>query len=76
MFKRIRQYNYIMKIRKAMTMESMIKYLHLNNIKSKAARDCMYDRITTEFYKDIFLGGNMSHHYIEVNKEKILNYKF
>ena len=76
MFKRIRQYNYIRKIRKCMEEESMIKWLKLNTIETSATVDLLIGRITSEFYRSVFTGGDINNHYSEVNAEYIKNYRF
>lgn len=55
MFKRIRQYNYIRKIRKCMEEEDpAIKSLKLNAIQTSATVDLFIGRITSEFYRSVF----------------------
>lgn len=76
MFKRVRQYNYIRKIRKSMEEESTIKWLKLNSIQTSASVDLLIGRITSEFYRSVFTGGNIDNYYSEVNAEYIKNYKF
>ena len=76
MFKRIREYNYIRKIRKTMEDATMLKYLKLNGYKTQACHDMIDERISEEFYKTIFVGGTAKLHYTEVNAENIKNYTF
>lgn len=76
MFRRIRQYNYIKKIRKIMKETSYLRFLVLNNYKESAAIDLINDKISMEFYKKVFYGGDMTRHYTEVNFVYITNYKF
>ena len=76
MLKRIRQYNYIKKIRKVMEREGNLKYLGLNGIKSDAAADVFAEKIDINFYIAVFHGETMCTHYTEVNKDYIMNYKF
>ena len=76
MFKRIYEYYYIKKIRKAMAQTSMLKYLILNGYRHSACQDLLRNRISEDFYKSIFVGGDVQHHYTEVNAEAIQNYKF
>jgi hypothetical protein len=76
MFKRIRQYNYIKKIRKTMKETSLLRFLILNNYKERAAIDLINDKISMDFYKKVFYGGDMTRHYTEANFAYIINYKF
>ena len=76
MFKRIRQYNYIKKIRKTMENTSPLRFLALNGYKQSAAFDLINDKISMDFYKKVFCDGDMTHHYTEVNFAYIVNYKF
>jgi hypothetical protein len=76
MFKKIREYRYIRKIRKAMAEPTMLKYLKLNGYKTRASYDLIDERISAEFYKAIFVGGTTQLHYTEVNAENINNYTF
>ena len=79
MLKRIRQYNYIKKIRKVMEREDNLKYLGLNGIKSDAAADVFAEKIDMDFYSAVFhvyTSRGESGHYTEVNKDYIMNYKF
>ena len=55
MFKKIREYNYIRKIRKCMKEEdSAIKSLKLNSIETSATVDLLIGRITSTFYRSVF----------------------
>ncbi len=76
MFKKIREYRYIRKIRKAMEESMVLKYLKLNGYKAQACRDMIDGRISVEFYKAIFCGETIQLHYTEVNAENIKNYTF
>ena len=76
MFKRIHEYIYIKKIRKAMAQTSILKYLILNGYRNSACQDLFRNRISEDFYKTIFCGGDVQHHYTEVNAEAIQSYKF
>jgi hypothetical protein len=76
MFKKIREYNYIRKIRKTMEDTSMLKYLKLNGYKTQACHDMINGRISEKFYKTIFVGGTANLHYTKVNAENIENYTF
>ena len=76
MFKRIHEYNYIKKIRKTMAQTSLLKYLILNGYRNSACQDLLRNRISEDFYKTIFCGGDAQHHYTEVNATAIQNYKF
>ena len=73
---RIRQYVYIILIRKAMCDTSLVRFLVLNRYKELAAYDFLDNRISREFYISIFLGGDAEKHYSEVNAEKIKNYTY
>lgn len=72
---RLFEKTYIRMIKEEMIKEDYIKYLSLNTLKSKAAADLMKGKISHDFYKNVFLGGDISHHYTEVNKDFIKNYK-
>lgn len=76
MFKRIRQYIYIQKIREAMSQNNFSKYFILNGYKSDASHDLIQGRITEDFYYSIFCNETPSRHYTEVNAEAIKNYRF
>ena len=79
MLKRIRQYNYIKKVRKEMKEEGYLKYLGLNGIQSSAAADVFAGKIDMDFYADVFYVDTIrgeSGHYTEANKDYIMNYKF
>ena len=76
MFKRIHEYNYIKKIRKVMAQTSMLKYLILNGYRHSACQDLLRNRISEDFYKTIFCGGDAQLHYTEINAENIKNYTF
>lgn len=77
MFKRIRQYIYIQKIRITLSVKnSHLKYLMLDKYKSNATRDFIHSRITGDFYYNVFCNETPSCHYTEVNAEAIKNYKF
>lgn len=76
MFKRIRQYNYIKKIRKTMKETSTLRFLVLNGYKKSAALDLMDDKISMDFYKKVFYDGDIPQHYTKTNFEYIINYKF
>ncbi len=73
---RLRQYVYIILIRKAMCDSSLTRFLVLNRYKELAAYDYLDNRISREFYTSIFCGGNAEKHYSEVNAEKIINYSY
>lgn len=73
---RVRQYMYIILIRKAMCDTSLVRFLVLNRYKELAAYDFLDNRISREFYTSIFLGGDAEKHYSEVNAEKIKNYTY
>ena len=76
MFKRIRQYNYIKKIRKTMKNTSSLRFLILNGYKKSAALDLMDDKISMDFYKKVFYCGDVPQHYTKANFAYITNYKF
>lgn len=71
-----REVKIIVKIRKEMQRADLLSYVRLNNIKSKTADLVMRNKIRGEFYRKVFLGGTMSKHWSEVNKEYILNYPY
>jgi hypothetical protein len=76
MLKKIRQYCYIRKIRKEMFKTSILRFLTLNTYQSQAAQDLLNNKISEDFYTSVFCGGDMTHHYTEVNTNYILSYKF
>ena len=74
--KRIRENAIILKIQKIKREQGThwLSYLELNAIQSKAAESMMKNKISLEFYKSVFSGGDASHHWSDVNIEYIMNY--
>lgn len=74
--KKIRENAIILKIQKIKKEQGThwLSYFELNAIKSKAAENVMKNKISLEFYKNVFNGGDISHHWSDVNIEYIMNY--
>lgn len=76
MFKKMRERAIIKKIQKIKKRDGnhWLSYLSLNTIQSKAAAQLINDKISLEFYKKVFHGGDMYNHWSDVNADFISNY--
>ena len=74
--KKFREKRIIKKIRKIQKADgnSCLKYLALNSIQSRAACLVLSGIISLSFYKSVFHGGDITHHWSDVNAEFIKNY--
>lgn len=75
MFNKMREKQYIAKIKKEMDKTSMLKYISLNSLKSAAASDLLNGKISEEFYYNVFGNSDMYNHYTEVNYDYIMSYQ-
>lgn len=74
MFNKVRENHIIIQIQKEMKKDSLLKYLALNAIKDKAVYQVLNNKISDDFYKNVFCGGNINNHYSKVNYDYIMNY--
>ena len=76
MFNKIREKRIWKEVVKSLENHSLFKGITLNTIKSKACYLMLENKISEEFYIDIFYNKNsdLSHAWFELNEEKILNY--
>jgi hypothetical protein len=74
--KKFREKRIIRKIQKIQreNISDWIKYLSLNSIQSHAAALVLDDKISLEFYKAVFHGGDLYNHWSDVNAEYINNF--
>lgn len=74
--KKFREKRIIKKIQKIQKESSAdwIKFLSLNSVKSHAAALVLDDKISLEFYKAVFHGGDLYNHWSKVNAEYINNF--
>lgn len=74
MFKRLREKAIIKKIRRIASTNSLCKKFQLNTIRTESAVLLMHDKITEDFYKNVFCTGMTNKDYWIMNKEYIENY--
>lgn len=70
---KVRERQIIKAIKNAMEMESGLRFLILNQIKSDSAKMALFGKISTEFYKNVFTTKG-SEHYTKANYDYIMNY--
>ena len=58
-------------LRKNINDKSLVKGLTMNNIRSRASIELMNGKISEEFYRKMFVGGNIQTPYWEVNRKNI-----
>lgn len=74
MFNKMRENYIIHKIQRTMKNSSLLDFIELNTIKEDSACLLMQNKISADFYKKVFIGGDINHHWSQVNKNYILNY--
>lgn len=71
MFQKFYEKKYIKKLRKAMNEHPITRYLTLNSIKTSATHDLLKNRISDNFFMNVFCGGTSKTHWSEINKDFI-----